>query len=141
MKRLIDPAALRRYSLCGHEVVLTSDIDSAPAIDPVHAAGGCYCHECENCTSSYCRIIGGSVPPGNFCGQGKVRAANQWISVEDRLPEKYKDVLLAVKAKHISRPIPAFGFLTDGNNWRINCTYTGIEAVTHWMPLPEVPNG
>ena len=53
-------------------------IDTAPEIDPVHAAGGCYCWECVNLGSSifdndlfYCGYWGYSVYKDDFCSRGK----------------------------------------------------------------------
>ncbi len=56
-----------------------------------------------------------------------------WISVDERLPDFYQDVLLATSVPsividHISNP-------ADGNLWA--CTYN--KLVTHWLPLPELP--
>ena len=57
MGRLIDAEALKKkatmrgvylrpmvtaFRMC----VSTKDVDESPTIDPVHAAGGCYCREC-----------------------------------------------------------------------------------------------
>ncbi|MCB7128181.1 MAG: DUF551 domain-containing protein [Candidatus Brocadiales bacterium] len=60
----------------------------------------------------------------------------EWISVEERLPKKYKNVLIFVD------------FRLRGGSWHMN-TASYIEewvhgndptpGVTHWMPLPEPP--
>ena len=60
------------------------DIEDAPTIDPVHAAGGCYCRECEYYTDSpmgrkACRVYyNGRVElipktDNDFCSRGIVR--------------------------------------------------------------------
>lgn len=40
----------------GHEIrfIDARDIHEAPTIDPVHAAGGCYCYECESADPYMC---------------------------------------------------------------------------------------
>lgn len=46
MMRLID-ADMLPMALDGHIVsIWKKDLDAVPTIDPVHAAGGCYCKEC-----------------------------------------------------------------------------------------------
>lgn len=44
--RLIDADALREEWSEGSEHIKRA-IDEQPTIDPVHAAGGCYCRECR----------------------------------------------------------------------------------------------
>jgi hypothetical protein len=62
--------------------------------------------------------------------------APRWISVEDRLPEDGKDVLIFV------RTMPGWLHMDvdwrDGNSWHDN-TETDWNKITHWMPLPEAP--
>lgn len=55
---------------------------------------------------------------------------NEWISVNDRLPERFKDVLTYDLNGKIA------------TNWVAEENYFayGREFVTHWMPLPEPPN-
>ena len=53
MPRLIDADKLTYHLTVNDEdeqvfYVKSEDIDDAPSIDPVHAAGGCYCGECVN---------------------------------------------------------------------------------------------
>lgn len=56
-------------------------IDNIPAIDPVHATGGCYCRECANLShvhdgmeleiSEYiCGLSHKQVSPDGFCSYG-----------------------------------------------------------------------
>lgn len=58
--------------------------------------------------------------------------ANQsrWITVTERLPEKYDRVLVYSKATRMGRSID---FINSDGNW-----YT-TPKVTHWMPLPQPP--
>lgn len=75
--------------------------------------------------------------------------ANQpspWISVEERLPEPEKEVIILNKRKHIY-----IDFLTDNGEdgyywWKsdkaILCKDDGIihwNEITHWMPIPQLP--
>ena len=52
--RLIDADVLKKskvYSRPRREfVVSVAQIDWAPAVDPIHDAGGCYCQECRYST-------------------------------------------------------------------------------------------
>ena len=65
---------------------------------------------------------------------------NEWISVEDRLPEKGQIVLFHQKDGFIccaeyfaENLILSTGLLIDNDCWE-------AEEVTHWMPLPESPD-
>lgn len=54
----------------------------APAVDPIHAAGGCYCRECkyfvehDNHTDTFCkkRVVLFRIKETDFCSYGKGRA-------------------------------------------------------------------
>ena len=54
---------------------LMCDIKTMPAVDPVHAAGGCYCRECKRFEGDefmkYCGEYGGLVKPDDFCSRGQ----------------------------------------------------------------------
>ena len=41
--------------LMGLEIAI-ADLGDMPTIDPIHAIGGCYCFECDNCKDGYCII-------------------------------------------------------------------------------------
>jgi len=65
-----------------------------------------------------------------------LREQPRWISVEDRLPEKDKDVLCYSNKNG--------GYMFFGyRGWMIEEWMEGgslhIGNVTHWMPLPEAP--
>jgi hypothetical protein len=79
--------------------------------------------------------------------------AQEWISVEDRLPEE-DGTYLVYKAKINVRDV--LGFVEDGievdeedlnglkNIWFAYDSewgYYPVNTVTHWMPLPEPPKG
>jgi len=63
---------------------------------------------------------------------------SEWISVKERLPEVFKDVLIANKrGKHydISK-----GWWTGTYFDRpARGVYRRYKNVTHWMPIPEPP--
>lgn len=61
----------------------------------------------------------------------------KWISVKERLPEDYKDVLVIVRNNGALFTIIAY--LTIGGIWVHKGFGRVIGVVTHWMPLPEPP--
>ena len=83
MMRLIDADSLTYHLTVNDEdeqvfYVKLEDIDDAPSIDPVHAAGGCYCGECGYLGSDvfdddlfYCDYCGYSIHKDDFCSYGK----------------------------------------------------------------------
>jgi hypothetical protein len=69
------------------------------------------------------------------------RDQRRWVSVEERLPEEDKPVLVrAIVWTHGSKsgPFTALGSWSKARGeWDIEeCV---PERVTHWMPLPEPP--
>ena len=54
----------------------------------------------------------------------------QWISVEDRLPDKQPCEYLVVNANNVETAICL------DNRW---ITPRRVTKITHWMPLPEPP--
>lgn len=65
-----------------------------------------------------------------------VQPAPQWISVEERLPNHYEEVLVVSKLKNIVYfawyDADISMFMGHGHMWT-------TREVTHWMPLPEPP--
>ena len=63
----------------------------------------------------------------------------EWVSVEDRLPEKGEEVLVFDTRENWT----GFAWLRPDETW----TALGFDfpfdlgEVTHWMPLPEPPKG
>ena len=57
----------------------------------------------------------------------------QWISVRDRIPPDQEEVLVCTLAKNGVQNI-------DKGYWSIDhFIHRGRSQVTHWMPLPELP--
>ena len=60
-------------------------VNNAPTIDAVHAAGGCYCKECENYSGGYCydddrNPHGMPVTDDDFCSRGQRKEADHEVS-------------------------------------------------------------
>jgi hypothetical protein len=68
--------------------------------------------------------------------QPTVDAAPVWISVKDRLPEKFKPVIVC-REDGKGQPIVEQGYKDIGDWWKVYGTRT--KHVTHWMPMPEPP--
>ena len=60
---------------------------------------------------------------------------NGWISVKDRMPELFKNVLTIDNEGKIF-----INWLEEIREWKSYFAYGG-ESVTHWRPLPEPPEG
>lgn len=66
---------------------------------------------------------------------------SRWISVKDRLPEVGSETLVVRSIPGHTKPVIARR-LEDGPNVWWYCSdaiWCGLESVTHWMPLPELP--
>ena len=63
----------------------------------------------------------------------------EWISVDDRLPEEKVDCIVHYKHAYCNNDgYWAIGFcFYDGEKFRIDLAY----KVTHWMPMPDPPKG
>ena len=64
----------------------------------------------------------------------------EWISVDDRLPENGGYVVCIAKRNPFSRFMPMVARI-EKNGWVNPITEQYISEVTHWMPLPEPPKG
>ena len=64
----------------------------------------------------------------------------EWISVDDRLPEAGGYVVCIAKRNPFSRFLPMVARI-DKNGWSNPITEQYISEVTHWMPLPVPPKG
>lgn len=76
-------------------------------------------------------------------------AANRWISVEEELPERDGEYLVSSQYGKTSKPLLSIlrvATFSTSNESRINTEgflYTDGSIdfnVTHWMPLPPIPN-
>ena len=64
----------------------------------------------------------------------------EWISVEDRLPEAGGYVVCIAKRNPFSRFMPMVARI-ERNGWANPVTEQYISEVSHWMPLPQPPKG
>lgn len=67
------------------------------------------------------------------------KISNSWISVKDQLPESIADVLVLNKEKEL-----CVGYYrSSDNDWNMYnpcCSFhMQLHNVTHWMPLPKLP--
>lgn len=53
--------------------------ENAPTIDPVHAAGACYCRECKHWKEhyDYCKEFAAERNQGDFCSCGEKRNVDE----------------------------------------------------------------
>lgn len=64
------------------------------------------------------------------------RLCNEWISVRERLPEEYEDVLIS----NINDFWVLYGFIDDSGHWLNTFDESNCNIFpTHWMPLPQPP--
>ena len=64
----------------------------------------------------------------------------EWISVEDRLPEVGGYVVCIAKRNPFSRFMPMVAKI-EKNGWVNPITEQYISEVTHWMPMSNPPKG
>ena len=62
----------------------------------------------------------------------------EWVSVNDRLPEDGRYVVCIAKRNPFSRFMPMVARI-EKNGWANPITEQYISEVTHWMPIPEPP--
>ena len=62
----------------------------------------------------------------------------EWISVDDELPEVGGYVVCIAKRNPFSRFMPMVARI-EKNGWANPITEQYISEVTHWMPLPQPP--
>ena len=64
----------------------------------------------------------------------------EWVSVDDRLPEAGGYVVCIAKRNPFSRFMPMVARI-EKNGWVNPITEQYISEVTHWMPIPQPPKG
>ena len=64
----------------------------------------------------------------------------EWISVDDRLPDSGGYVVCIAKRNPFSRFMPMVARI-EKNGWVNPITGQYISEVTHWMPIPQPPKG
>ena len=64
----------------------------------------------------------------------------EWISVEDRLPEPFVPVLVQMPGEE---PFPTVreGFISNDGIWQSEMFRREPGEVTHWQPMPHPPKG
>lgn len=80
------------------------------------------------CDIAQCREL-----PCPFCGNKGV-TAQEWISVKDRLPKNDEIVIICTDKNFIyAGELIGDTWFLDNDSW--------TATVTHWMPLPQPPQG
>lgn len=71
--------------------------------------------------------------------ESKLKQANEWISVKDRLPYDIFDWVLVFADGAMS----TLGYTKDNGFYEVHPikTQVNINKITHWMPLPNPPTG
>ena len=62
----------------------------------------------------------------------------EWVSVEDKLPDKCGNYLVYFGKGDGIKMKTAF-WLTGKRIWKGAEAYSTLNGITHWMPLPEPP--
>lgn len=66
----------------------------------------------------------------------------KWISVEDEQPDHKEPVVYAVNRPGPGRWSVGIAYWTVSKKWNPEMESTQApDGYTHWMPLPEPPNG
>jgi hypothetical protein len=62
---------------------------------------------------------------------------SDWVSVADRLPKEWEDVLVWSKCGFVACAL----YIGIPGKWRVSWNHEMLEpdTITHWMPLPEPP--
>lgn len=63
----------------------------------------------------------------------------RWISVKDRLPKPFEDVLTCLSGPSNTRFYTRVGWHADGKWYVGHLAVPTITDVQYWMPLPELP--
>ena len=106
----------------------------------------CLATDCDNYNGVRCRACAyadamdfiDAIPAAD------VQSVNRWISVKDRLPDKFDYVLCYCKTTTGEGNVFMYGAYHKDTWWLKTCrTYATLEQpqmrVMYWMPLPEPP--
>ena len=72
---------------------------------------------------------------GRMFGKKQQVKVKEWIPVNDGTPEDENAVLICTKSKNGVKNIDKGYFIPNENRW----VHRGTAEVTHWMPLPDLP--
>lgn len=74
--------------------------------------------------------------------ESKLKQANEWISVEDRLPETGRYLCNVIEQNSLGKSqfIWNCGYNEHDKVWNSE-GFKGGETITHWKPLPKPPTG
>ena len=96
---------------------------------------------CEPSDCKYCGVKGSC---GYYRTADRLIAngvtVQEWISVDDRLPEAGGYVVCIAKRNPFSRFMPMVAKI-EKNGWVHPITEQYISEVTNWMPIPQPPKG
>ena len=89
-----------------------------------------------NQTGAYCSACG---KWQKWLGKDEIRLFNHgvqdgWISVNDGLPDSYRDVIVCLE----TREVYCGWYATDSRIWH-NMNGSEIESVTYWREMPDPP--
>lgn len=92
-----------------------------------------YVSELENKIKKYDKAICGDIELIDYL---RTMPQNRWISVEDRPPNHYEEVLVVSKRENI---VYFAWYDADISMFMGHSHMWTTRGVTHWMPLPEPP--
>ena len=96
---------------------------------------------CEPSDCKYCGVKGSC---GYYRTADRLIAngvtIQEWISVDDRLPEPFVSVLVQMPGEE---PFPTVreGFISNDGIWQSAMFRREPGEVTHWQPMPQPPKG
>lgn len=80
----------------------------------------------------------GFIKGANWQKEHSYSEQEQWISVEDKLPEIYSNVIIYGRYT-ADCPLSVYAADYNPKNKLFRCDYIKSKNVTHWMPLPNPP--
>lgn len=114
--------------------------------EPIEEIKRIYCTSCNSYNGAMCRACEhqDDIDIIEDTKAADVQPVDRWISVEDRLPDKFEYVLCYCKTTTGEGNEFMFGAYHNDTWWLKTCrTYATLEQpqmrVLYWMPLPEPP--